>query len=69
MQEEEVIVSWKGVLVDFGLGRPWKRGLCAALVVGLGAYALGPKRKRDGRIDPTFFYAPVVAGFLCASLT
>ena len=59
---EPYIQGWRGVLVDCNLGHPVKRGMCAALFVGIGAYALGKYRREDGRIDGRLFFWPLTVG-------
>ena len=55
MQTDEYIAGWRGVCVAMGIGRPSQRALLAAVVTGVGTYALKyPRRafREDGSMRP-----------------
>tara|TARA_B100000965_G_scaffold393350_1_gene404061 strand:+ start:637 stop:864 length:228 start_codon:yes stop_codon:yes gene_type:complete len=72
MGEQEVIEGWRGVCVAVGLGQPYQRGFCAALLTGMGMFALKPRSafKRDGSPDGrAFILTPLAVGAAVACLT
>ena len=55
MDTQPVIEGFPGMLVHFGLGSPYKRGICAAVSAGIVCYALGYPRasfRSDGSMRP-----------------
>ena len=55
MAEVHTVESWQCVAVALGLGRPWARGVTAASVAALVAYAAKFPRasfRRDGSLKP-----------------
>jgi len=55
MQTDEYIAGWRGVCVAMGLGKPSQRAMCAAVLAGVGTYALkypGRAFREDGSMRP-----------------
>ena len=63
------VSGWRGVLVDMNLANPWRRGLAAALLTGVTAYATGGHRRPDGRVDGKIFFWPLGIGTAVFLLT
>lgn len=71
VQTQEVIEGWRGVAVAVGLGSPASRAVCAALLAGMGSYAMKMPRSAygaDGSVRATasykehFLLTPIVVG-------